>query len=140
MSYVKVNFPLPVASVPLPGGPGLCRFDVKRGTQTIRPTPLRTKVIVNPKAPRTKMIVNPKAQQSLSGFWSTLLNGSVSLFKATTGVPLPIPAAGGSKATQPAQAAAAPQQQLGPLARVSTSTVVVGVLAFSGLLLAIARR
>ena len=128
MSYVQVNFDLPTSSIRLPAFPGRCRLELKRGTKTIRAA-----------APRPRLILVPKrGPQYLAGFWSTLLNGSVKLFNAVQGTHLP---SGSAKQQQQSTTQTQEQQQqLGPLASVSTSTLVVGGLAFSALILVLAGR
>jgi hypothetical protein len=150
VSFVATQFPLPSvtnaagAIVPMSFAPGRCTVDVKSG---IRGKQSR---VIRPIVQRTKLSIVP-ANRSLgevAGFWSgtvAALKGAVTGF-AVGGPAGAIAGAVGGRisdaekssnaktAAQPAQ-----QQQLGPLAGVSTGTVVGVTLGFSALLLVIAK-
>lgn len=154
MSYVATKFPLPSvtgrngAVLPFTISPAGCRMNVKRGTQTIRRA-----------APRPRLVLVPKAgPQYLGGFWSGTVKafeGAVKGFAAGGPAGAIAGAVGGriqdaqddkAKKAAAAQQTAAAQQSgvassgLGPLASVSTSTLVVGALSFSALILVLASR
>jgi hypothetical protein len=149
MSFVQTNFPLPSvtgksgAIMPYPFAPGRCAVDVKSGIR-------KQQSVIRPIVQRTKLSIVPKDAKSLalSGFWSSQSKG---LIGATEGFAVggPVGAAvggaggaiSGSKGKSKAQPAQPAQtdQQLGPLAGVSTGTVVGVTLGFSALLLVLAR-
>jgi hypothetical protein len=153
MSFVATSYPLPSvtgkngAVVPFSFAPGRCSVDVKRGIagkQQMR--------VIRPIVQRTKLsVVLPVANRSLgevAGFWDSLVKGVTGAVKGfAVGGPAGAVAGGaggaisgsvgkGKAAAQPAQ----PQQQLGPLAGISTGTIVAVGFGFSALLLVLAGR
>jgi hypothetical protein len=154
MSFVQTNFPLPSvtgksgAVMAIPFAPGRCRVDVKsgiRGKQQSR--------VIRPIVQRTKLsVVLPVANRSLgevAGFWDSLVKGVTGAVKGfAVGGPAGAIAggAGGAiagstgKGKGAAQPQVVPQQQLGPLAGVSTGTIVGVGLGFSALILVLASR
>ena len=149
MSFVQTNFPLPSvtgksgAIVPYPFAPGRCAVDVKSGIR-------KQQSVIRPIVQRTRLSIVPKDAKSLalSGFWSSLSKGLIGAAEGfAVGGPVGAAVGGaggaisGSKGkgkAQPAQTIQ-PEQQLGPLAGVSTGTVVGVTLGFSALLLVLAR-
>jgi hypothetical protein len=156
MSFVATRFPLPSvtgrngAIVPFAFAPGRCAVDLKRGI-------IRRQSVIRPTVPRTRLSVMPASKQSLAlgGFFD-------SLFKFAKGVTTGVVAgaaggpagmiAGGvvggassigktakGAADAQQQAIALQQQQLGPLAGVSTGVLVASLLGGSALLLVLAR-
>jgi hypothetical protein len=150
MSFVQTRYPLPsvtgnngqVMPFSFAPGPGRCPVDLKRGiagkqqTRVIRPIVQRTKLSIVP--------ANPSLGE-LGSFWSSIgsaIKGVAAGF--ATGGPAGAAIGGGAglvsgatnskKSSQPAQ----PQQQLGPLAGVSTGTIVGVGLGFSALILVLA--
>jgi hypothetical protein len=151
MSFVQTNFPLPSvtgksgAIVPFPFAPGRCPVDVKSGIRGKQPSR-----VIRPIVQRTKLSIVPKNAKSLAlaGFWGSLTKGLIGAAEGfAVGGPVGAAVGGaggaisGSKGkgkAQPAQPAQ-PQQQLGPLANISTGTIVGVTLGFSALLLVLAR-
>lgn len=133
--------------MPFSFAPGRCPVDVKRGIagkqqmRVIRPAVRRTRLSVVP--PNAKSL-------ALAGFWGSLTKALIGAGEGfAVGGPAGAVAGGvggaisgskGSGKSKNADAgqAAAPQQQLGPLAGVSTGTVVGVTLGFSALLLVLA--
>lgn len=154
MSFVSTQFALPSVTgpkgtvLPFAFAPGRCRVDVKRG---IAPTTLKLRSSsIRPAVRRTRLSVMPTKSGlgELAGFWSSLANGikGVAAGFATGG---PVGAAVGGAAgaisgsvgsgKNKVQVVQQPQQQLGPLAGVSTGTIVGIAFGFSALLLVLAR-
>lgn len=153
MSFVQAQYPLPSvtgtngAIIPNSFAPGRCAVDLKRGIATSKQQSRVIRPIVN----RPKLSIVPKNAKSLAlaGFWGSLTKGLIGAAEGfAVGGPVGAAVGGaggaisgstgsgkGKSAAQPAQ----PQQQLGPLAGVSTGTVVGVTLGFSALLLVLAR-
>jgi hypothetical protein len=153
MSFVSTQFALPSVTgpkgtvVPFAFAPGRCRVDVKRG---IAPRALKTKgSSIRPTVPRTRLTVLPPSRLGeLAGFWSSLANGIKGVAAGfATGGPVGAVVGGTAGAISGSvgsgknnvQVVQQPQQQLGPLAGVSTGTIVGIAFGFSALLLVLAR-
>jgi hypothetical protein len=153
MSFVQTRYPLPSVTgsngqvMPFAFAPGRCPVDVKsgiRGKQQSR--------VIRTIVPRTRLsVVTPnRSLGELAGFWSSLAQGIKGVAAGfATGGPVGAVVGGtagaisgsvgsgaGKKNAQPAQ----PQQQLGPLAGISTGTIVAVGFGFSALLLVLAGR
>lgn len=158
MSYVQVNFPLPTitgkggAILPYRFNPGRCALNVKKGISGKGATPSNTIRKAMPRAKLTLVHRNTKDQVALSGFWSgtvAALKGAVQGF--AVGGPAGAIAGAAAGRIQDAQSskaknaaaqttvAAGTASGLGPLAGVSTGTVVGIALGFSALIIVLAR-
>jgi hypothetical protein len=160
MSYVSTRFPLPSVTdsrgrvTPFNFSPARCGVVMKRGvrskgrTATIRRSTSRTRLTLAPR-------VGPHYMGGMGGFWSGTVKafeGAVEGFAAGG----PAGAIGGaiagrvqdaqqSKAKKNAEAAAAAASQQdissgsGPLANISTATLVATAFGFSALIIVLAR-
>jgi hypothetical protein len=152
MSYVSTRFPLPSITdssgrvIPFNFSPARCNVIMKRGIRT------KAKTATIHRAQRTRLTIVP-GPRYMGGFWSGTVKafeGAVEGFAAGG----PAGAVGGaiagrvedaqqSKAKKNAQAAAASQQSAasgsGPLANISTGTIVATALGFSALIIVLAR-
>jgi len=159
MSFVSTQYALPSvtgrsgAIVPSSFTPGRCPTDMKRGIRrkTITMKAPRSLSTIRAKVPRTKLTIVPQPGRNLgelAGFWDSLTKAITGAAKGfAVGGPAGAVAGGaggaiegsvgkGKGSVQPAQ----PQQQLGPLANVSTGTIVAIGFGFSALILALASR
>jgi hypothetical protein len=150
MSFVATQYPLPSvtgkngAVVPFSFAPGRCPVDMKRGIAT------KQSRVIRPTVPRTKLsIVSPtRSLGELAGFWDSLaqgIKGAAAGFAVGGPAGAVVGGAGGAIAGSTSKGKAAaqpsqPQQQLGPLAGVSTGTIVGVGLGFSALILVLASR
>ena len=148
MSFVATQYALPSvtgkngAVVPFSFAPGRCPVDVKNGIAT------KQSRVIRPAVRPTRLSIVPRNAKSvaLAGFWDSLaqgIKGAAAGFAVGGPAGAVVGGAGGAiagstgkgkAAAQPAQ----PQQQLGPLAGVSTGTIVGVGLGFSALILALA--
>lgn len=156
MSFVATRFPLPSVTggngevMPFAFAPGRCAVDLKsgiRGKQQSR--------VIRPAVPRTRLSIVPAKRSlgELAGFWSgtvAALQGAVKGFAVGGPAGAIAGAVGGriqdaqdsSKAKNAAatQQAASAGNSLGPLAGISTGTIVAVGFGFSALLLVLASR
>lgn len=157
MSYVQVNFPLPTITgkdgsiMPYRFTPGRCALNAKKGISGKGATPTIRKAM--PRARLTLVHRNPKDQVALGNFFDSLLKIGTGVTKGivtgAAGGPVGMVAGGigggissglnaaSGKGKQ--SAPAVPQQPLGPLAGVSTGTIVGIGLGFSALIIVLAR-
>jgi hypothetical protein len=118
--------------------------DVKSGIAT------KQSRVIRPIVQRTKLsIIVPAANRSLGevgGFWGSLTKGLIGAAEGfAVGGPVGAAVGGaggaisGSTKSKAAAAQQVPQQQVGPLADISTGTIVGVTLGFSALLLVLAK-
>jgi hypothetical protein len=146
MAFVATQYALPTITgsrgqvLPWAITPGRCPVDLKRGIQRAQGT-------IRPRVRRGGVRLAPGSPVYLNGFWSELLNtakGAAEGFAtggpagAVVGGAVGAIPKGGAKGNpaQEQQAAPAPS---GPLAGISTSTLVVGGMAFGALVIALAK-
>jgi hypothetical protein len=153
MSFVSARYPLPSvtgtngAGMPFSFAPGRCAVDVKSGIRG-----KRQMRVIRPTVQRTKLnIIVPAAHRSLGevgGFWGSLTKGLIGAAEGfAVGGPVGAAVGGaggaisGSTGSNKNKAAVVqtPAQQLGPLANISTGTIVGVGLGFSALLLVLAK-
>jgi hypothetical protein len=156
MSFVQTRFPLPSvtgrngAIVPSTFAPGRCGIDFKTGIAQISKTK-QTKRLGSIRAavPRTRLTVMPgyRSLGEVAGFWDSLVKGVTGAVKGfAVGGPVGAVAGGaggaidGSTGKGKGSVQQVPQQQLGPLAGISTGVIVASVMGFSALLLVLAGR
>lgn len=162
MSFVSAQFPLPTvtssngAIVQASFAPGRCPVDLKRG---IRPRTFAQKTItlktprslgsIRAAVPRTRLTLVPRYRSlgELAGFWDSLtkaVTGAAEGFAVGGPAGAIAGGAGGAIAgsTGKGKGAVVQQapQQLGPLANISTGTIVGIAFGFSALLLVLASR
>jgi len=152
MSFVQANFPLPSVTrntgvIPFPFAPGRCAVDFKRGIAPISKT--RQLGSIRAAVPRTRLTVvtGNRSLGELAGFWDSLTKGITGAIKGfAVGGPAGAVAGGaggaiqGSTGSGKQNAQVVQQQQLGPLANISTGVLVTGIMSFSALLLVLASR
>lgn len=150
MSFVATKFPLPSvtgkggAIVPFSFAPGRCRVDLKTGIAR-----RQANRVIRAAVPRTKLTIVPPGKRSLgevAGFWDSLtkaVTGAAQGFAAGGPAGAVAGGAGGAIAGSVGKGKGAavqqvPQQQLGPLANISTGTIVGIGFGFSALILVLA--
>jgi hypothetical protein len=153
MSFVKTNFPLPSVTrntgvIPFPFAPGRCAVDFK--TEIARRPTTRRLGSIRAAVPRTRLTVMPgnRSLGELAGFWDSLVKGVTGAVKGfAVGGPAGAIAGGAGGAIQGSTGSGKQnvqvvqqQQQLGPLANISTGVLVTGIMSFSALLLVLASR
>ena len=156
MSFVAAKFPLPSvtgsngAIVPYTFAPGRCPVDVKRGIAPISKS--RQLGSIRAAVPRTRLSIVPSNRTlgEVAGFWDSLTKGITGAIKGfAVGGPAGAVAGGAGGAIDGStgkgkgaavQVQQTPQQQLGPLAGVSTGTIVGIGMGFSALILVLASR
>ena len=127
--------------MPISFAPGRCAVDFKRGLKTrsssIRPAVRRTRLSIVPPN---------RSLGEFAGFWDSLTKGITGAIKGfAVGGPAGAVAGGaggaidGSVGKGKGAVQQVPQQQLGPLAGVSTGTIVAVGFGFSALLLVLAK-
>jgi hypothetical protein len=127
--------------------------DVKRGIARRQANPARQLGSIRAAVPRTRLTIVPSRGRNLgelSSWFSSIIqaaSGAVKGFAAGGPAGAVAGGIGGAasgigktgKGAAQAQDAAVQQQQLGPLAGVSTGTIVAGVMGFSALIIVLAR-
>ena len=152
MSFVQANFALPSVTrntgvIPFPFAPGRCAVDFKTGIARRQTRQLGS---IRAAVPRTRLTVMPgnRSLGELAGFWDSLVKGVTGAVKGfAVGGPAGAIAGGAGGAIQGSTGSGKQnvqvvqqQQQLGPLANISTGVLVTGIMSFSALLLVLASR